>query len=270
MTLDRPFAVMGIVNVTADSFYDGGRYNDTGAAVDHALRLIGDGADIIDIGGSSSRPGAKLLPPEDEIARVVPVVEALVKRGAGVPLCVDTTWSAVAKRAVDAGASWVNDISAGRVDTDMPECVARTGCTVVLMHSRGTPQDMQDDPRYAEVVAEVSGELVAAVRAFADAGVDEDRIVLDPGFGFAKGLGHNVALLRGVGDIAALGYPVLVGVSRKSFIGALTGRSVEERLAGTLAAVGVAYSRGARIFRVHDVRETVDFLKVFLVGDGAR
>ena len=265
---DKPFAVMGIVNVTADSFYDGGRYATTGAAVEHALRLVEDGADIIDIGGSSSRPGAELLSPEEEAARVVPVIEELIRRGIGVPVSVDTTWAVTAEAAVNAGASWVNDVSAGRFDPSMPGVAARLGCIVVLMHSRGTPANMQDDPRYGDDVAgEVAGELLSSVDMFLRAGVSRNKIVLDPGFGFAKDVNHNVALLRGVGRIVNLGYPVLIGVSRKSFVGKITGRPVEERLSGTLAATAAAYAGGARIFRAHDVRETVDFLKVLFAVD---
>lgn len=255
---------MGIVNVTPDSFYDGGRYATVDMAVKHALRLVGEGADIIDIGGSSSRPGAELLPPEEEAARVIPVIDELVKRGVGVPISIDTVWGAVARSALDAGASWINDISAGRIDPAMPEVAACAGCTVVLMHSRGTPQTMQDGPRYGDAVNEVGRELMASVAMFRRAGVDGGKIVIDPGFGFAKTVEHNIALLRGIGGIVKLGYPVLAGLSRKSFIGAITGRPVEERLSGTLAATAVAYSGGARIFRVHDVRETVDFLRVFV------
>jgi dihydropteroate synthase len=265
MMFDKPYLVMGIVNVTDDSFYDGGRYIDTDTAVSRALRLIDDGADVIDIGGSSSRPGARLLSADEEIARVIPVIEALVRRGIGVPVSIDTTWSAAAKSALDAGAAWVNDISAGRIDPGMPGVAARSGCTVVLMHSRGTPETMRDEARYRDVVGEVVDELSRAVDSFLSAGVDKSKIVVDPGFGFAKDAGHNIALMRGIGGVVSLGYPVMVGVSRKSFIGAVTGRDVEDRLPGTLAAAGIAYHHGARIFRVHDVRETVDFLKVLSV-----
>jgi len=262
--LEKPYLVMGIVNVTGDSFYDGGRYAGTEAAVGHALRLIDDGADVIDIGGSSSRPGAKLLPAGDETARVLPVIEGLIKRGIGVPVSVDTTWAAVAQSALGAGAEWVNDISAGRIDPDMPDVAARAGCTVVLTHSRKTPETMQDDPQYGDVAEDVAGELMQSAGNFLSAGVDGGKIILDPGFGFAKGVSHNIALLRGINRIACLGYHVMVGLSRKSFIGAITGRGVEERLPGTLAATAVAYQMGARIFRVHDVKETVDFLKVLV------
>jgi dihydropteroate synthase len=255
------------VNVTDDSFYDGGRYNTTEKAVSHACRLVDEGADVVDVGGSSSRPGACLLSPEEEARRVVPVVEEIARRGGGVPVSVDTTWSAVARAALDAGASIVNDISAGRIDPGMPEVVAQAGCTAVLMHSRDMPLDMQDDPRYGgDVAGEVADELSASVELFARARVNKDMIILDPGFGFAKNAGHNVALLRNIGKIARLGYPVLAGVSRKSFIGAITGRPAGDRLSGTLAATAAAYMGGARMFRAHDVKETVDFLKMFVAA----
>ena len=264
--IGKPFCVWGILNVTDDSFFDGGRYNTLEKAVSHACRLVEDGADVIDVGGSSSRPGACLLPPEEEVRRVVPVIEEIARRF-GVPVSVDTTWSAVARAALDAGASIVNDISAGRIDPGMPEVVARAGCAAVLMHSRDTPLDMQDGPRYGDDVAgEVAGELVASVESFARARVGKGRIILDPGFGFAKDAGHNVALLRNIGQVARLGYPVLAGVSRKSFIGAVTGRPVGDRLSGTLAATAAAYMGGVRMFRAHDVRDTVDFLKMFVAS----
>jgi len=263
----KPFCVMGVVNVTDDSFYDGGRYNKLEAAVAHACRLVEDGADVIDVGGSSSRPGACLLSPEEETDRVVPVIKEISLRCADVPVSVDTTWSATARAALDAGASIVNDISAGRIDSGMPDLVARAGCRVVLMHSRAMPYDMQDDPRYGDDVAgEVADELLASAELFARARIDKSRIILDPGFGFAKNAGHNVALLRNIDRIVRLGYPVLAGVSRKSFIGAVTGRPVEDRLSGTLAATAAAYLGGVRMFRVHDVRETVDFLNMFVAA----
>jgi len=271
MEFDKPYAVMGIVNVTEDSFYDGGRYAETGAAVERALRLVEEGADVIDVGGASSRPGAKLPPPEEEEARVVPVVSALAKRGVGAPISVDTVWSRVARAAIDVGASWINDISAGRMDPAMPAAVASNpACAVVLMHSRHAPDTMQDNPSYGDVVGETVHELAAAVDRFLRAGVSVDKVIVDPGIGFAKNAEHNIALLRGLGGVAAMGYPVLIGLSRKSLIGALTGRGVDGRLAGTLAVTAEAYRRGAKIFRVHDVWETVDFLKVLAaVGMGS-
>lgn len=261
-TLDqKPYLIMGIVNVTPDSFYDGGRYVSVDAALKHALQLKNEGADILDIGGSSSRPGARLVKPDEECRRVVPVVEALAKEFSG-PLSVDTTWSATAKAALDAGASWINDISAGRLDPSMASVAAQAGCTVVLMHSRQTPSTMQIDPRYDDVTGEVISELFSAARQFMDAGVQREKIILDPGIGFAKTLEHNITLLRELDRIGELGFPLLVGTSRKSFIGKITGREVGERLWGTLASVASSYARGARIFRVHDVKETRDFLKV--------
>lgn len=261
-TLDqKPYQIMGIVNVTPDSFYDGGRYASVDSALEHALKLKNDGADILDIGGSSSRPGAQLVKPDEECRRVVPVVEALSREFGG-PISVDTTWSATAKAALDAGASWINDISAGRLDPSMASVVAQAGCTVVLMHSRETPQTMQIDPRYDDVTGEVMSELFTAAQQFMGAGVQKDKIILDPGIGFAKTLEHNISLLRELDRIGELGFALLVGTSRKSFIGKITGREVGERLWGTLATVASSYMRGARIFRVHDVKETSDFLKV--------
>ena len=259
--LKKPYFVMGIVNMTSDSFYDGGRYISASAALEHAFRLKEEGADIIDIGGSSSRPGAALLSAGEEIHRVIPVVSELTKH-IGLPVSVDTTWSATARAALDAGASWINDISAGRLDKLVAPITGWAGCTVVLTHSRHTPETMQDDPQYKDVIAEVAEELLAAVERFKEAGVSENKIVIDPGFGFAKTSEHNVALLNRLDKIARLGYPLMVGTSRKSFIGKITGRPVDERLYGTLATIATAYSKGARIFRVHDVKETVDFLKV--------
>ncbi|MCL2183260.1 MAG: dihydropteroate synthase [Chitinispirillia bacterium] len=259
----KPYMVMGIVNITDDSFYEGGRHTDTGAAVDYALKLAAEGADIIDVGGASSRPGSKPLPAEEEAARVVPVIDGIMKRGVCVPISVDTTWSAVAVGAIGAGATWVNDISAGRFDPRMPEIAMRSGCMVVLTHSRGDPDTLHDAPGYgADIANEVINELMPPVNTFLQAGVDKNKIILDPGFGFAKDVRHNIELLRGIGALTQLGFTVMAGLSRKSFIGAITDRLVSERLGGTLAATAAAYARGVRIFRVHDVRETADFLKV--------
>jgi dihydropteroate synthase len=259
----KPYTVMGIVNVTEDSFYDGGQYINKDDAVEHALRLVEDGADVIDIGGCSSRPGAKFLPPDEEASRVAPVVSELIKRGLNVPISVDTVWSSVAEAAIGAGANWINDITAGRIDPRMPAvAAANPQCVIVLMHSRGTPDTMQINPSYADVAGEVVNELIRSIDVFLRAGVSKDRIIVDPGFGFAKDTGHNIELLRRLDKIAAIGYPVLAGLSRKSFIGAITGRPVEGRLSGTLAATALAYQYGAKIFRVHDVKETADFLKV--------
>ena len=254
---------MGIVNVTPDSFYDGGRYHALDAAVVHARELIGQGADIIDIGGASSRPGADAVPPEEEARRVVPVIEAVAGFFGG-PISVDTTWTSVAKQALEAGAHWINDISAGRFDREMISLVARSGCTIVLMHSRENPKTMQDAPRYDDVVADVARGLVESVNNFKRGGVRDDQLLLDPGIGFAKTADHSIELIRGLDRIVGLGYPVVIGTSRKSFIGRITGREAPERLYGTLGSVAAAYERGVSIFRVHDVAETADFLKVFI------
>jgi len=260
--LNRPWALMGIVNVTPDSFYDGGRYSSADAAVEHGILLASEGADILDIGGASSRPGARAVPPEEEAGRVVPVVRRLAREFKG-PISIDTTHASVARRAIEAGATWINDISAGRGDPLMATLAARTGCTVVLMHLRGTPATMQTLCGYGDVVADVKRELMASVRVFLKAGVDKKRVVIDPGIGFAKTAGQNLALLRHLDVFVKTGHTVLVGTSRKSFIGICTGREAEDRLWGTLGAVGAAFVRGARIFRVHDVAAAKDFLKVF-------
>jgi len=260
----KSFSLMGIVNITPDSFYDGGRYNSVDAAVEHALKLVDQGADIIDIGGASSRPGAAQITPSEELRRVLPVVEKVVHYFKG-PVSVDTTWSEVAEAVIDAGASWINDISAGRFDERLISLVARRDCTVVLMHSRGTPQTMQQCVSYKDVTLEVKSELLEAVATFISAGVKKENIVIDPGIGFAKTARQNIRLLQDLTEFLSTGYRVLIGTSRKSFIGMITGKEVEQRLCGTLGTVASAFIRGVRLFRVHDVRETADFLKVFSV-----
>lgn len=259
--LSKPFAVMGIVNVTPDSFFDGGNYVDPDDAVRHALALVADGADIIDIGGESTRPGSRPVSAEQECERIVPVVERLA-RSITVPISVDTTKAEVARRAFAAGARWINDVSAGRFDADMPRCAAELGCPVVLMHSRNTPADMHVQPQYNDIIAEIKNELHACVDKFTQAGVVRDNVILDPGIGFAKRCEDNLNVLRRLNELTALGFPVLVGASRKSFVGQITGRDKKDRLAGSLAAVAAAWQGGARIFRVHDVKETVDVLKM--------
>ncbi|MBN1760243.1 MAG: dihydropteroate synthase [Chitinispirillaceae bacterium] len=258
---EHHFAVMGIVNVTPDSFFDGGKYHETDAAVTRARELVSQGADIIDIGGASSRPGAEPVSPGEELRRVVPVIEGVADFFSG-PISIDTTWSSVARGALSAGATWINDISAGRCDPGMVPLAAETGCVVVLMHSRETPQTMQLNPRYENVTAEVIAELLDAVEMFRRGGADGRRLVLDPGIGFAKTAEHNVTLLKEIRKLADTGFPVLAGTSRKSFLGHLTGKTVEDRLPGSLASVATAWYGGVRIFRVHDVAATVDFLTV--------
>jgi dihydropteroate synthase len=253
---------MGIVNVTPDSFYDGGRYVAVDVAVEHGIQLSEEGADILDVGGASSRPGAKEVPPEKETDRVLPVVRQLVKK-VSCPISVDTTSAFVARRALDAGASWINDISAGRIDAGMAAVVAESGCKVVLMHSRATPLTMQQHADYNDIVSEVVHELRSEIDNFLKAGVSVRQVVIDPGIGFAKTTEHNIALLAGLRTFVNLGYPVLVGTSRKTFVGKITAKEApEERLFGTLGSVASAFLRGAQIFRVHDVGATKDFLSV--------
>ncbi|MDR0771260.1 MAG: dihydropteroate synthase [Burkholderiales bacterium] len=257
--LDRPY-VMGVVNVTPDSFSDGGQLPDFERSLKKALTMVDDGADIIDIGGESSRPGASPVSGDEELRRVLPLVEALAARS--VAVSVDTVKPEVMKAALDAGAVMINDIQA----LQAPEAlavVARSQAAVCLMHMRGAPRTMQEAPAYDDVVAEVKAFLSARASALEAAGVARERIVLDPGFGFGKTVAHNLALMQGLPELAALGYPLLAGWSRKSTLGYLTGRAVEERLAASLAASLAAVAQGAALVRVHDVRETVDALRVW-------
>jgi dihydropteroate synthase len=264
VALDRP-RVMGVLNVTPDSFFDGGRYADRSRALDHARRMLDDGAAIIDIGGESTRPGAAPTPEQQELDRVLPLFEALRSDcdARGVPLSVDTRKPAVMRAAIAAGASMVNDINALRADGAL-DAVAETGAAVCLMHMQGEPLTMQHLAVYEDdVVAVVVAFLSERALACEGAGIARGRIAVDPGFGFGKTLDHNLELLRRLPEIVALGYPVVAGLSRKSTIGTLTGRQVEERGAGSLAAALAAVARGASLVRVHDVRETVDALNIW-------
>lgn len=265
--LDRP-VVIGILNVTPDSFWDGGRHDSVAAAVRHAASLIEDGADIIDVGGESTRPGAVTVAAADEIARVVPIVRALVHAWPDVPVSVDTVKAEVAGAALDAGAAIVNDVSGLRLDPALADIAARQGAGLILMHSRGDVEAMAgytlatygQDP-----TDDIARELALAVQRARDAGIPDDAIVVDPGLGFSKRTEHSLAVLAGLDRIAALGFPVLVGPSRKRFIGeAAGGLPPELRLEGTLAACVIAWLRGARLFRVHDVaaaRRALDFAR---------
>jgi dihydropteroate synthase len=253
--------VMGILNVTPDSFSDGGLFAATGAAVRHGLELAAQGADIVDVGGESTRPGAEEVDAADEAARVVPVIRALA-RECGVPISVDTTKASVAEAALEAGAVIVNDVSALRSDPAMTALVAGSGAGVVLMHMLGTPRTMQADPRYGDVVEEVAGALLGWAAAAEAAGIGRERIVVDPGIGFGKTVAHNLSLLRRLDRLVDAGYPVLVGPSRKSFIGTVLGLGVEDRLEGTAAAVAWSVAAGARIVRVHDVRPMVRVVRL--------
>ena len=254
---DGPAVIMGILNVTPDSFSDGGRYIEPGPAIERGLQMARDGADILDIGGESSRPGAEPVSTAEEIRRVVPVLTGLAA-ASDVLLSVDTTKAEVAEQALAAGAHIINDISALTADPAMPEVARRHRAGVVLMHMQGTPRTMQAGPAYGDVVEEVARYLADRVRSLADAGLDPSRVVVDPGLGFGKTVEHNVALLRGLPRLARLGRPVLVGASRKSFLGHLTGRAVDERLAPSLAALAFAVQQGAHILRVHDVKESCE------------
>jgi dihydropteroate synthase len=257
---ERPL-IMGVVNITADSFYDGGRYAEPEQAVAHAIELAEQGADILDIGAESTRPGAHLVSLEDELDRVIPVVAELARR-VTVPISVDTTKSQVAQTALEAGASIINDVSALQWDKEMARVVARFGAAVVLMHMQGTPQTMQNAPQYRNVVAEVVRFLDERMQAALEAGIPKTSIVLDPGIGFGKLLEHNLELLNHLSEFTILNRPLLIGVSRKAFIGQLVGRSVEHREWGTAAAVALAVDRGARILRVHDAAIMADVVKV--------
>lgn len=265
LDLARP-RVMGIVNVTPDSFSDGGQFAAVEAAVRHGLQLVEQGADILDIGGESTRPGATPVPLEEELRRVVPVIEALAAR-AGVPISVDTYKPAVMAAAIAAGASIVNDVFA-LTEPGAVEVVAASNAGVCLMHSQGTPQTMQIDPRYHDVVQEVREFLQARMEACVAHGIGCERIVLDPGFGFGKRSVHNIALLRELTELVGFGQPVLVGLSRKSVLGQLTGNEVDARLHASLAATVISVMKGARIVRVHDVKATVDALKVVSAVEG--
>ncbi|MDE2118640.1 MAG: dihydropteroate synthase [Betaproteobacteria bacterium] len=257
--LSRPL-VMGIVNVTPDSFSDGGRTLQCGAALAHAHQLIEEGADILDIGGESTRPGALPVSVQEELERIMPVIEGL--RGAPVPVSVDTCKPEVMRAALAAGASMVNDINALQQPSALA-AVTASSAAVCLMHKQGTPQTMQQQPQYQDVVAEVLQFLRGRMDAAQAAGIARERIVVDPGVGFGKTLAHNLALLRDLGAFGELGVPLLAGLSRKSMLGTITGQDVEHRVSASVAAALLAVQRGARIVRVHDVGATCDALKVW-------
>jgi dihydropteroate synthase len=252
---------MGVVNVTPDSFSDGGRFLDPRAALAHAGELVADGAEILDVGGESTRPGAQPVPEREELRRVLPVLEGIAAAGLRAQVSIDTSKAAVAQAALGAGASIVNDISALRADPRMAEVIAQSGCECVLMHMLGEPGTMQDDPRYGDVVDDVRAFLRERMEHAVRAGIDEQRIMLDPGIGFGKTIAHNVELLRRLDELSSLGRPLVVGTSRKSFIGRIVADAAGEsepapiarRLPGTIATSVLAYERGARVLRVHDV-----------------
>jgi len=251
---------MGILNVTPDSFSDGGAHSTAEAAILHAEAMIAEGADIIDIGGESTRPGADPVSSEDEANRTLPVIRALA--GSGAVISIDTMKAEVAEAAVNAGARIINDVSACTSDKDMVRVVAESGAGIVLMHMKGEPRTMQSNPSYEDVVQEVAAYLKARANSLVTAGVAQESIMLDPGIGFGKTMTHNLRLLANLEKISEAGFPVLAGISRKSFIGTITGRDVNERLAGTLAGLVWCLTKGIHVLRVHDVPQTLDAIKV--------
>ena len=268
LSLDRPL-VMGVLNITPDSFADGGVFLDLRDATDRVRQMLDEGADIVDIGGESTRPGAVPTPEAYELDRVLPLLEniRLSCDARGVPISVDTRKPVVMCAAIAAGASMINDINALRAPGAI-EALSEGSAAVCLMHMQGEPSTMQHSASYDDVVADVAAFLAERASACVAAGIDRHRIVLDPGFGFGKTVEHNLTLLRRLSEIAALGYPLLAGLSRKSTIGVLTGRNIDDRMAGSVAAALAAVARGAGIVRVHDVRETADALKVWSAVQG--
>jgi dihydropteroate synthase len=251
---------MGVLNVTPDSFSDGGEWFSFEDAVAHGRGMAAQGAAILDVGGESTRPGADPVSQDEEMRRVVPVIEAL---GGAAQISIDTSKVAVARAALDAGAGYVNDVTAFRADPAIAGLVAERGCECCLMHMLGEPRTMQDDPRYDDVVDDIKAFLSQRVAFAVGEGIAEDKIAVDPGIGFGKTIEHNLELLRRLDEIAALGFEVVIGTSRKSFLGRLTGRDdPHDRVAATLATTVLAFERGATVFRVHDVAETADALKV--------
>jgi len=256
----RPL-VMGVLNVTPDSFSDGGKYSSLDSTLARAEQMIAEGVDIIDIGAESSRPGAQALPLDEELSRVMPVLYAL--RDCGKPISIDTYKPEVMHEVLVAGADMINDINGFRAEGVL-DAVKDSDCALCIMHMQSTPQAMQNGPKYHDVVAEVTAFLLERVAVLTDAGISRSRLCVDPGFGFGKTLAHNILLLQKIGEVQkAIGLPLLAGMSRKSMIGAITGKSVENRLAGSLSAALLAASNGAHILRVHDVAETVDALAVW-------
>ena len=269
-SLDLTFpSIMGVVNVTPDSFSDGGRFLAADAALEHALTLVREGASIVDIGGESTRPGSEPVSADEELRRVLPVIEALAG-SVGVPISVDTMKADVARRALAAGATIINDVSALRYDDAMVEVVAGAGCPVCIMHMQGMPKTMQEDPRYEDVVDEVLRFLEERLTAIVGRGVREEQVMVDPGIGFGKTVAHNLALLDGLSRFTALGRPILLGTSRKRFLGAILGAEPGQRVIGTVATTVIGFVAGAHVFRVHDVRPNFDALRVALaVREGA-
>jgi len=264
------YRIMGVINVTPDSFSDGGQYLDAALAIAHGLELEAEGAALLDVGGESTRPGAAPVPEDEELRRVLPVIEGLIAAGCRAQISIDTSKSGVAARALAAGATLVNDVTAFREDPEIAGVVAEADADCCLMHMLGTPRTMQDDPRYDDVVGDVKAFLEERMGYAIASGIAEERIMLDPGIGFGKTVEHNLELLRQLGELVELGRPVVIGTSRKSFLGKITGREVDDRVAATIATNVLAYERGARVFRVHDVAPVNDALAVTAATVSAR
>jgi dihydropteroate synthase len=264
------FRIMGVVNVTPDSFSDGGHYLDAAAAIAHGLERGEEGGGMRDVGGESTRPGAAPVAEPEELRRVIPVIEGLIAGGSNAQISIDTSKATVAARALASGATLVNDVTAFRGDPEIAVVVAEAKADCCLMHMLGTPRTMQLDPRYDDVVGDVKAFLEERMSFAIDHGIDEERILLDPGIGFGKTVEHNLELLRRLGELVELGRPVVIGTSRKSFLGKITGREVDDRVAATVATNVLAYERGARVFRVHDVAPVNDALIVTAATVSAR
>lgn len=259
-TADRPL-IMGIINVTPDSFSDGGAYLSAKQAIAHGRRLIDEGADILDIGGESTRPGSQQVTVNEELNRVMPVVDGLMD--SGIPISIDTSKPEVMKHAIEAGANIINDVNALRNPGALELVASYENIYVCLMHMQGMPQNMQANPQYQDIVSEVKNFLLQRVQDATEAGITQERIIIDPGFGFGKTLQHNYTLLHHLQELTALGVPVLVGISRKSMLGAISGHSAEQRLHESVAAALLAVTKGAKIVRVHDVKATKTALAIY-------
>jgi dihydropteroate synthase len=255
------FRLMGVVNVTPDSFSDGGAFLETGAAIEQGRRLAAEGADLVDVGGESTRPGSEPVGVDEELRRVLPVVQVLAREH-DATISIDTSKLAVAEAALDAGAAYVNDVTAFRHEPELAGLVADRGVECCLMHMLGEPRTMQKDPRYDDVVSDIKAFLEERLAFAVAEGVPEERVTLDPGIGFGKTLEHNLELLRRLDELVAIGRPLMIGTSRKSFLGRITGREVTERMPASVATCVIAYLKGARAFRVHDVAPTLDALLV--------
>jgi dihydropteroate synthase len=259
--LDERTHVMGVLNVTPDSFSDGGLFFETDRAIEHGIAMVEEGADFIDIGGESTRPFSKRLSSEEELSRVIPVIEAIA-REVSIPISIDTCKGSVAREALKAGASIINDISALRLDPEIASVASEAGVPVILMHMKGTPENMQKNPVYGDLISEIRNFLKGAVQRAVKAGISEDLTLVDPGIGFGKTFDHNLQIIQNLTSFASLGRPILIGTSNKAFIGEILGKEAHERLTGSMATVAVAAMNGAHIVRVHHVKEAVETVKI--------